>query len=202
VPYDGVGGAVTPAIGGRPATELLAALGTGRTEASAAVPVICGALLLPGVTPLGSFDEDREEPRGAGAAVLKRNPGWTRPSTSSTTSNPVPAMAARQARSPLPAATGAAPRWAPRLARGRPPAGATAGNRAVSGTVRRSSMTCSFSSAPARIGSSSGAQRAMHSARRFRQLSHWPTWRVTLNRRSAGNTTMARLSAPCVAASR
>jgi hypothetical protein len=56
VANDGVGVADTPAIGGRPADELLIAVGAGRPEA-AAEPTICGLSLLLRLPPLGAFDE-------------------------------------------------------------------------------------------------------------------------------------------------
>jgi len=189
VTNDGAGVAVTPAIGGKPAEELLIAVGAARPEASAD-PIICGLPLLLRLPLLGAFDEEKAAPRGAEAAGLRRNPGCTKPSTSSAASDPPPAIAARRAFTRRVAAA-APPRWVPRLPPRRRVAGAPACDRPGAGIVRKSSMTCSFSSALARIGSSSGAHRAIHASRRSRQAKHSVTWRVTLNRRSAGNTTLS-----------
>lgn len=166
VTNEGVGVAVTPAIGGRPADELLIALGVARPEASAE-PIICGVPLLLRLPLLGAFDGEKEAPRGAEVAELRRNPGCTKPSTSSAASDPPPATAARRALT-LRVATGAAFAWVPRLPPRRRLAGAPACDRPGAGIVRKSSMTCSFSSALTRIGSSAGAHRAMHASRRSR----------------------------------
>jgi hypothetical protein len=53
-------------------------------------------------------------------------------------------------------------------------------------------MTCSNSSAAARIGSSSGAHRAMQSLRRSWQVAHSLRWRDTDSRKEAGSTGMKR----------
>jgi hypothetical protein len=53
-------------------------------------------------------------------------------------------------------------------------------------------MTCSLSSVSARIGSSSGAHRAMQSSRRPWQVPHWLRCRVTVSRREAGSTATCR----------
>jgi hypothetical protein len=118
VANDCVGVAVTPAIGCRPPGEpLAAARGAGRTEACAE-PIIWGAApLLLRLPPLRSFDEAEDAPGGTDAGVLSRKRGWTKPSTSSTTSNPTPATAARRALTALRALAGPLPRCAPRLPR-------------------------------------------------------------------------------------
>jgi hypothetical protein len=64
--------------------------------------------------------------------------------------------------------------------------------RVSSGTECRSSVTCSFSSVSARIGSNCGAHRAMQSSRQPWQVPHWLRCRVTVNRRAAGNTMTCR----------
>jgi hypothetical protein len=60
VTNDGTGVAVTPAIGGMPTEEpLAAAVGVGRPVASE-VPVICGLPLLLRLPVLGSFGDEEE----------------------------------------------------------------------------------------------------------------------------------------------
>jgi hypothetical protein len=80
------------------------------------------------------------------------------------------------------APAGATRRWAPGPAPG----------CLRSGIDRKPSMTCSCSSASARIGSSSDAHRPMQSSRRSWQARHWLRWRDTLNRRAAGSTAVGR----------
>ena len=58
-------------------------------------------------------------------------------------------------------------------------------------------MTCSCSSASARIGSSSGPHRAMQSSRRCWQARHWLRWRDKVNRRAAGSAAVRRRPASC-----
>jgi hypothetical protein len=82
---------------------------------------------------------------------------------------------------------GATRRWAP---------GAVPGCLS-SGIDCKSSLTCSCSSASARIGSSSGAHRAMQSSRRSWQVRHWLRWRDKANRRAAGSTTVWRRQSSC-----
>lgn len=157
-----------PPPAGRPAEEPPVVLGTGRPGTVSKVPIICGSPLLPRLLLPGSFDEE-EVPRGAEAAELRKNPGCTKPS-SSTTSNPAPpAAATRLVKTALPMPARAVSPSTLRLPRDRPPDRAPRWDRADSGIVRKSSMTCSFSSALARIGSSSGAQRTMQASRRSRQ---------------------------------
>jgi hypothetical protein len=168
VANDGIGVAVTPTIGGRPPEELLTALGVGRPEASD-VPITAGLPLLLRLPVLASFGDEEGTPRDAEAAVFRKNPGCTKPSNASTTTDPAPATTARLALTALPPLTAMLPRWVPRLPPSRRPAGAPACDRPGSASVRKSSMTCSFSSAPARIGSSSGAHRLMQASRRSRQ---------------------------------
>ena len=57
---------------------------TGRPVASAEVPVTGGLPLLLGLPTPGSDDGEADELRGMEAAVLRRNPGSTKPSNSST----------------------------------------------------------------------------------------------------------------------
>ena len=58
-------------------------------------------------------------------------------------------------------------------------------------------MTCSNSSAAARIGSSSGAHRVMQSSRRFWQVRHSLRWRDSDSRKEAGSTGMNRRPPSC-----
>jgi hypothetical protein len=157
------------------------------------VPVADGVPPPPTAPLLTSFDDEvEEESCGTKAAAPCRNPGHTNPSNVSTTSNPAPAaIEARRAMIAVAVFAGAASLPAPGRAGGRR-TGAPARGRADSGRWRESSMTCSVSSASARMGSSSGAHRAMRSSRRLRQVSHWPTWRATANRMAVGNTTLSR----------
>jgi hypothetical protein len=77
---------------------------------------------------------------------------------------------------------GATRRWAPGPAPG----------CLSSGVDCKSSVICSCSSASARMGSSSGAHRAMQSSRRSWQVRHSLRWRDKVSRRAAGSTTVWR----------
>ena len=162
------------------------------------VPVARGVPLPLTAPLLGSCDDEgAEEPCGAKATAPCRNPGHTNPSNRNAASNPAPAaIEARRATIAVAVLTEAAPLPAPGQAEGRR-TGAPARGGADSGRWRVSSMTCSVSSASAKMGSSSGAHRAMRSSRRSRQVSHSPTWRVTANRRAVGNTTPSRGTPSC-----
>lgn len=156
-PADDVGtGGPPPAPGDRPPEPGVGvAFGVDRPRTLEEVPTTCGLPWLPGVALSVPRGDEGVELRGAEAAVLRKNPGCTKPSNSSTTSNPDPApTAARKGVSMAPMPAGA------------PLASALAWDHAGSGIVRKSSMTCSFSSAPARIASNSGAHRATRSSRR------------------------------------
>ena len=85
------------------------------------------------------------------------------------------------------APAGATRRWAP----------GTAPGCLSSGVDDKSSMTCSCSSASARIGSSSGAHRAMQPSRRSWQARHSLRWRDKVNRRAADSTTGWRRPSSC-----
>jgi hypothetical protein len=150
---------------------------------------------LPLTAPLpGSCDDDEgeEESCGTKAAAPCRNPGHTNPSNTNATSNPAPAaIEARRATNAVAVLTEAEPLPAPGRAGGRR-TGAPARGSVDSGRWRESSMTCSVSSVSARMGSTSGAHHAMRSSRRSRQVSHWPRWRVTANRRAVVNTALSR----------
>jgi hypothetical protein len=82
---------------------------------------------------------------------------------------------------------GATRRWAPGPAPG----------CLNSGIDCTSSMTCSCSSASARIGSSSGAHRLMQSSRWSWQARHWLRWRDKVNRRAAGSAAVWRRPSSC-----
>jgi hypothetical protein len=116
VPDDDVGDReLPPAPGGWPGEELPLAPGPAFPVSPTEVPPTCGPLLLPAPpappAPPGSRD-DEEEPPGAGAE-LSRNPGCTKPSNSSTASNPTPATAARLVLIALPRPPGAPPSRGP-----------------------------------------------------------------------------------------
>ena len=122
------------------------------------------------------------------ARVPRRTPGHTNASSSSAASSPVPAAAAaRPMTTFVVGPAGATRRWAPGPAPG----------CLSSGIDCRSSMTCSWSSAPARIGSSSGAHRPMQSSRRSWQERHWLRWRDKVNRRAAGSAAVRRRPSSC-----
>ena len=115
------------------------------------VPVTCGAPAPLGPPLLGFCDDGLVESRGMRSAVLCRNPGHTNASSSSATSSPAPAAADAagwRTTTVLAVPPEAARLWKLGVSRG----------RASSGARYKSSMTCSFSSAPARIGSSPGAR--------------------------------------------
>jgi hypothetical protein len=82
---------------------------------------------------------------------------------------------------------GATRRWAP----GPAPACLS------SGVDCTCSAICSCSSASARIGSNSGAHRAMQSSRRSWQVRHSLRWRDKVNRRAADSTTVWRRPSSC-----
>lgn len=131
----------------------------------------------------GSCDDGAVESRGTKAPVLCRNPGHTNASNSSAASSPAPAAAAGLRATAIPVVpTEATRRRAPSASRG--PAG--------SGTARKPSMTCSFSSVPASIGSSCDPHRPVQSSRRPWQVPHWLRCRVTVTRRATGNTAVCR----------
>jgi len=122
------------------------------------------------------------------ARVPRRTPGHTNASSSRAASSPDPAMAAARPVTTLVAEpAGAARRWAPG------PGPGCLG----SAIDRKSSMTCSVSSASARIGSSSGAHRLMQSSRRSWQARHRLRCRDRVNRRAAGSATGWRRPSAC-----
>ena len=128
------------------------------------------------------------EDTSVAARVPSSTPGHTNASSSSAATSPVPAAAAARPMTTLVARpAGATRRWAP----GPPPGCLT------SGIDCESSMTCSCSSASARIGSSSGAQPAMQSSRRCWQARHWLRWRDKVNRRAAGSAAVWRRPSSC-----
>jgi hypothetical protein len=155
------------------AARLLAACG-GRLFTSPAPPVpACLPLVwpeTPSVVPvtgrspvllrsaLPESCDDGAEFRGTKSTVLCANPGHTNASNSSAASSPAPAAAAGLRATAVPAVPA-------------PPARRRASGAsrdcASSGTARKSSVTCSFSSVPASTGSSSGAHRPVQSSRRL-----------------------------------
>ncbi len=105
-----------PVSAGAPAVEPAVTLGAVRPWVGVEVPVTCGPPLP------GSAVGDEEEPPGTEADT--RNPGWTKPSTSSsTTSSPAP-VAAMATRLGNPGPPAPAPAEAPRPPRWWTPAGA------------------------------------------------------------------------------
>jgi hypothetical protein len=155
-------------------------------ETPPVVPVTGWAPVPLGSPPLGSCD-DGAESRGTKSTVPCRNPGHTNASNSSAASSPAPDTAAGLRAAAAPAAR----RRASGASRGRP----------GSGTARKSRMTCSFSSVPASIGSSSAAHWPVQSSRRRWQVRHRLRCRVTVTRRATGSTAVRRRPS-CRSASR
>jgi hypothetical protein len=122
------------------------------------------------------------------ARVPRRTPGHTNASSSSAATSPAPiATADRPMTTFVAVPAGATRRWAP----------GTAPGCLSPGVDDKSSMTCSCSSASARIGSSSGAHRAMQSSRRSWQARHSLRWRDKVNRRAADSTIVWRRPSSC-----
>ena len=184
------------ACGGRRFTRAAPPGSTGRPpvrpETPSGVPVTGWAPVLLKPPLPGSGDDGVVESRGTKAPVLCRNPGHTNASSSSAASSPAPAAADLRATAVPAVPTEATRRRAASASRG----------RASSGTARKPSVTCSFSSVPASIGSSSGAHRPMQSSRRPWQVPHWLRCRVTVTRRAAGNTAVCRRPPSCQSLSR